>query len=172
MKPSDEIQNEIEEQTELYIKREDIFEAATTQGPDGNSNTTPPTNTVLAPTNQTMLDYEIVIREGKETITLFPDTFHKLLNPLQTSTFSRTSSSVDTTKLVAPFLHVTTAPPVAAPPADWREDIERKYPDVLDSNEIIKDDMTGMESITENFAENFEDYDEPSHMDYRKVYSR
>lgn len=163
-----EIDNEIEQQTELYIRREDIFEVDTNSpAPDeGNILTT---NTMPAPTNKTTLDYEIVIREGKETITLFPDTFHKLLNPsLQTT--RNFPSQLDTTKLVSPFLHVTTAPPVAAPPADWREDIERKYPDVLDSNEI-KEDLTAMESITDDLLDNLEDYGE-YHADYRKVYSR
>lgn len=207
MKPSDLIENEIEAQTELYIKREDIFEVATSTTDhtidvdiDGNTiNDNIPTNTVMAPTNQTMLDnYEIVIREGKETITLYPDTFHKLFNPvLQTSSsriFSSSSSSLSSSSSSAAldtqtqkistqqFLHVTTAPPVAAPPpADWQEEIEEKYPNILDSNELnldseeendeIDEEIGNLETITENFMENFEDY-EDTHLNYRKIYSR
>lgn len=180
IKPADEINNEIEEQSELYIKREDIFEAATTVGPDqeviiaGNTNASSSvTNkSVQMPTNQTLLaaaDYEIVIREGKETITLFPETLHKLFNSIP----PHTSSSADTTRRQQ-FLHVTTAPPVPQPPpADWRDDIDRKYPDILDSNELDVDDteeVGSVEAITNNFLENLEEYDD--YRDVRKIYSR
>lgn len=71
-------------------------------------------------------DYEIIIREGKETITIYPETITKLLN-----SFTNDQRSTEATvKVISPLM---TSPPV------WKEELMKKYPSVFDTTEASND---------------------------------
>lgn len=126
----------------------------TTRPPLTTSATTSDTNDILkylnAPANKarpdvqsnknnisTSLDYEIIIREGKEVITIYPETISKLLNsfappPAQPAPENLT----DIIRVISPYESSTTVMPL------WEEEVRKKYPLALDSDETDEDPET------------------------------
>lgn len=84
------------------------------------------------PSNSSTPDYEIIIREGKETITIYPETITKLLNSFSTDQ----SSTKATVRVISPLV---TDPPV------WKEELMKKYPNVFDSGETVNDTVVDKE---------------------------
>lgn len=78
------------------------------------------------PNSSLSQDYEIIIREGKETITIYPETITKLLNSFSTDQSSTKASA----RVISPL---TTDPPV------WKEELMKKYPNVFESTETVND---------------------------------
>lgn len=100
-------------------------------------------------------DYEIIIREGKETITIYPETITKLLNSFSTIQ-SSTRASI---KVVSPVVLGTTKQPV------WKEELMKKYPNVFettvtlnqtDSDNETKEEIDFLKKISDSL-----DYDSP-----------
>lgn len=92
------------------------------------------------------MDYEIIIREGKEVITIYPETITKLLNSFSSSPENMT----ERVKVFTSFTDPTTVLPI------WKEEIMKKYPGVYESdsdetnlpvNETKKDRLEEMNFI-------------------------
>lgn len=87
-----------------------------------------PKNT--SPSSTTSLDYEIIIREGKEVITIYPETITKLLNSFAPPVAQPAPENLtDVIRVVSPYESSTTQMPL------WEEEVRKKYPLALDSDE-------------------------------------
>lgn len=86
-------------------------------------------------TSTTSLDYEIIIREGKEVITIYPETITKLLNSFAPPPAYQPAPEnlTDIIRVISPFESSTTQMPL------WEEEVRKKYPLALDSNEDTAD---------------------------------
>lgn len=91
-----------------------------------------PKNT--SPSSTSSLDYEIIIREGKEVITIYPETITKLLNSFAPPVAQPAPENLtDVIKVVSPYESSTTQMPL------WEEEVRKKYPLALDSDEDHSD---------------------------------
>lgn len=86
-------------------------------------------STPATTTKDDSLDYEIIIREGKEVITIYPETITKLLNSFAPPV-AAPENLTDIVRVVSPFEQAsTTVMPL------WEEEVRKKYPLALDSDE-------------------------------------
>uniref|UniRef100_A0A336L4L5 CSON003764 protein n=1 Tax=Culicoides sonorensis TaxID=179676 RepID=A0A336L4L5_CULSO len=94
-------------------------------------------------------DYEIIIREGKEVITIYPETITKLLNSFTTPSKQMVPENLtNTITFVSPYNPVAsgdgmdtnnTASSSTTEVPLWKEELMKKYPIAFDSNEILEE---------------------------------